>query len=496
MDNIEKLQRMKEQSEKGGGDEKIDIQHNLSKLTARERILKLFDEGSFIEVGTLVGGNGGGVVTGYGTIEGRLVYVFSQDYTVDGGSMTTEHSKKICRIMDMALKMGAPIVQIFDSAGAKLSDGLETLGAYGNIIKKNAQLSGVVPQIAVVAGACTGAAAISAAMSDFTIMVEKIGELYINPPEKISEKDANYVSLDMYGDALSGSKNGTAQLTAENDSEALQLVRNLLSFLPSNNLEVTPSFASEELSIPEIRLDEISKEKKYDIYEIINLICDKDSLIEINGNFHKEVLTGLTRLNGVAVGVMAMDKIESSERLDRKAIGKLIRFVKLCNCFNIPIISLVDTKGLKVNLEEEKNGLALTLSRFVYALSEARVPKVSLIIGEAYGSNYLAFASKEVSFDITYAWPSAKVSAGEPESIIKTLHREEILSADNPKEKEKEVLEKYRTEITNPYAAAEKGYIDDIILPSESRIRLFAVLDMLQSKRELSYPKKHGSVLV
>lgn len=191
-----------------------------------------------------------------------------------------------------------------------------------------------------------------------------------------------------------------------------------------------------------------------------------------------------------------MDKIESSERLDRKAIGKLIRFVKLCNCFNIPIISLVDTKGLKVNLEEEKNGLALTLSRFVYALSEARVPKVSLIIGEAYGSNYLAFASKEVSFDITYAWPSAKVSAGEPESIIKTLHREEILSADNPKEKEKEVLEKYRTEITNPYAAAEKGYIDDIILPSESRIRLFAVLDMLQSKRELSYPKKHGSVLV
>lgn len=496
MDNIENLLKVKEQSEKGGGDEKVKVQHSLNKLTARERIVKLLDEGTFIEVGSLTEGNGGGVVTGYGTISGRLAYVFSQDYTVEVGSITAANSRKICRIMDMALKMGAPMVQIFDSAGAKLENGLEALEAYGNIIKKNTQLSGVVPQIAVVAGACTGAAAISAAMCDFTIMVQGEAELYINSPEKIASKESRYIDLNSYGDAISSSKNGTAQLTAENEEEALSLVKKVLSYLPSNNLELTPLEHSEELSSPELRLDELAKEENYDIYEVVNLICDKDSLLEINGNFHSDVLTGLTRLNGITVGVMAMDKIENNEGLDRKAIGKLIRFVKLCSCFNIPIISFVDTKGVKVNLEEERNGLALTMSRFIYALAEAKVPKIALITGEAYGSNYLVFASKETAFDITYAWPSAKISVGEPEGVIKALHIEEILASDNPKEKEAEVIEKYMEETINPYKAAEKGYVDDIILPSESRIRLFAVLDMLQSKREISYPKKHGSVLI
>lgn len=496
MDNIENLVKVKEQSEKGGGDEKINVQHSLEKLTARERIARLLDEGTFIEVGSLVGGNGGGAVTGYGTVEGRLVYVFSQDYTIDGGSVSAVSSNKICRIMDMALKMGAPIVQIFDSVGAKIENGLEALGAYGNIIKKNTEVSGVVPQIAIIAGPCTGAGAVSAAMSDFTIMVEKSSEMYINSPEKLASKELKYIGINEYGTAFNMSRNGTAQLTAESEEEALSLVRKVLSYLPSNNLETTPLGFSEELSIPEKRLDEIAKEENYDIYEVLNLICDKDSLFEINGSFCKEVLTGLARLNGVTVGVMAMDKTEGDEGLDRKALGKLIRFVKLCSCFNIPILSLVDTKGLKVNLEEEKNGLALTLSRFIYALADAKVPKIALIMGEVYGSSYLAFASKEVSFDITYAWPSAKISAGEPEGLIKALYREEIIASDNPKKKEIEVIEKYKEDITNPYKAAEKGYVDDVILPSESRIRLFAVLDMLQSKREISYPKKHGSVLI
>lgn len=495
MDNIENLLKIKEQREKGGGDEKIEAQHNLNKLTARERIETLLDSGSFIEIGSLVNKNGGGVITGYGTIEGRLVYVFSQDYTVEGGSIESSNSRKIVRIMEMALKMGAPVVQIFDSAGAKISSGLEALGAYGAIIKKNTELSGVVPQVAVVAGACTGLASISAAMSDFAIMVEASGELYINSPEKIGEKEAKYVDIDIYGGALSASKNGTAQLTAKDDKEALEVVRKLFGYMPSNNLELAPFGCSEVLSTPDSRLDEIAKEENYDIYEIINIIGDKESFIEINGNFAPEVLTGLMKINGLTVGVMASDKIEKNEGISIRVLEKLARFVKLCSCFNISLLSLVDTKGLAVSLEEERGGLALAASSFVYALAEAKVPKVSLIIGEAYGSAYLAFASKEAAFDITYAWPGAKVAAAEPEGLIKALYREQILEAENPKEKEDELIRNHKDNISNPYIAAEEGYIDDIILPSESRMRLFAVLDMLQSKREISYPKKHGSVL-
>ncbi len=496
MDNIENLLRIKEKSEKGGGDNKIEAQHNLNKLTARERIESLLDSGTFIELGALTKKNGGGVITGYGTMEGRLVYIFSQDYTVDGGSIDAANSKKIVRCMEMALKMGAPIVQIFDSVGAKTSNGMEALGAYGCIIKKNAELSGVVPQIAVVAGACTGLAAVSAAMSDFTIMVETSGELYINTPEKIGEKENRYVDIDMYGDALGSSKNGTAQLTSKDDREALELVKRLFAYLPSNNLELAPVSHSELLSTTESRLDEIAKEENYDIYEVIELIGDKDTLIEINGNFRSEVLTGLFKINGLTVGIMASDKIENNEGLSIWALDKLTGFVKLCSCFNIPLLSLVDTKGFIVSLEEEKRGLVLAVSKLIYTIAEAKVPKLSLVIGEAYGSAYLALASKEAAFDVAYAWPSARLSVGQPESLIKSLYVDEILQAENPREKEAELIKQYKDEITNPYVAAEDGYIDDIILPSESKIRLFGVIDMLQSKREISYPKKHGSVLV
>jgi methylmalonyl-CoA decarboxylase subunit alpha len=496
MDNIENLLKIKEQSEKGGGEDRIKTQHNLNKLTARERIEALFDKGTFIEIGALVGKNGAGVITGYGTIEERLVYVFSQDFTVEGGSIDYSSSTKIVRIMEMALKMGAPVVQIFDSVGAKVSNGLKALGAYGSIIKKNAELSGVVPQIAVVAGGCTGLAAVSAAMCDFTIMVENSGELYINSPEKLGGKEAKYVDIDMYGDALSASKNGTAELTAKDDTEALEVIRRLFGYLPSNNLELAPLSQSEVLDTPDNVLNEVAKEENYDIYEVVNHIGDRDSLLEINGNFSPEVLTGLLKINGLTVGVMASDKIENNEGICVRALDKLTRFVKLCSCFNIPVLSLVDTKGFIVSLEEEKRGLALAVSKLIYVLAEAKVPKLSLVIGEAYGSAYLALAGKEAAFDVTYAWPGARISVSDPENLIKALNAEEILQAEKPADKEEQLIKQYKDEITNPYAAAEAGYLDDIILPSESRIRIFAVLDMLQSKREISYPKKHGSVLV
>lgn len=496
MDNIEALKNIKEQSEKGGGIDKIEIQHSLKKLTVRERIHVLLDEGSFIEIGALTGGNAAGVVTGYGTSYGRLVYVFSQDYTVNGGSVTALGSKKICRIMDMALKMGAPLIGIYDSAGGRLSEGLEILSSYGSIIRKNTQLSGVVPQIAVILGACTGAAAISAAMCDFSIIVEGEGELYINSLEKISEKEAKYIEKDALGSASVTSKNGTALLTAESDREGLEFVRTLLNYLPSNNLELTPIGKSQELSSIENRLDELSKEENYDVYEIVSLIGDEDSFIELNSNYAKEVLTGFIKLNGLTVGVIACDNIENSEGLGIKALEKLTRFTKLCSAFNIALVSLVDTKGFKVSAEEESEGLSLWVSKFVYTLAEAKVPKVALVIGEAYGSAFIALASKETAFDIAYAWPNAKISIGEPEWVVKAMYREEILKSDNPKEAETEIVKTHKSNISSPYSAAELGHIDDVIIPSETRLRLFACLDMLQSKREIGYPKKHGSVLI
>jgi methylmalonyl-CoA decarboxylase subunit alpha len=496
MDNIESLLKIKEQSELGGGISNIEAQHNLNKLTARERINVLLDEGSFIEIGALVDKNAAGVITGYGTIEGRLAYVFSQDYTVEGGSITLSNSKKIVRIMEMAMKMGAPLIQIFDSVGAKLTNGIQALSYYGEIIKKNAEISGVIPQIAIAAGPCTGAAAISAAMSDFTIIVENSGEIYVNSPEKLSEKEINYVGIDAYGDALSSSRSGVCQLTAKDDKEALELARRLMDYLPENNLELVPNDDSSYLLSTEDRLNELAKEENYDIYEIVSLIADKDSLIEINGNFRPEVLTGFLKINGLTVGVMASDKIENNEGLCIKALDKLTRFVKLCSCFNIPILSLVDTKGFAVSFEEERKGLALAISKLMYTLIESRVPKVSIVIGEAYGSAYLALAGKEAAFDVTYAWPSARVSVGEVETLIRTLYGDEILKAENPKEKENDLIDKYKAELTDPYAAAEAGCIDDVILPSESRVRLFGLFDMLQSKREIRYPKKHGSILI
>lgn len=496
MDNIETLKNIKMHSEQGGGADKIEMQHSLDKLTARERIEVLLDEGSFIEIGTLTGGNASGVVTGYGTSSGRLVYVFSQDYTVDGGSVTSLGSKKICRIMDMALKMGAPIVGIYDSAGGKLSEGLELLNSFGSIIRKNAELSGVVPQIAVILGSCTGAAAISASMCDFTIISEAKGELYINSPEKVAAKEERYIEKDAFVSAVANSKNGTALLTAEDDKEALEFVKILLNYLPSNNIELAPLGNTVELSSVESRLDELSKEENYDIYEIISLISDAESFIELNVNYGREVLTGFTRLNGITTGVIACDKIENSEGLGLNAIEKLTRFTKLCSAFNIPLISLVDTKGFKVSEEEEAQGLSLWASKLVYTLAQAKVPKIALIIGEAYGSAFITLASKDTTFDITYAWPSAKISLGEPEWVIKAMYREEILNSDNPKMAEQEVVKVHKDQISSPYSAAELGYIDDVILPSETRIRLFACLDMLQTKREIGYPKKHGSVLI
>ena len=496
MDKVDNLIHIIKESLKGGGDSKIEMQHNLHKSTARERLQFILDEGSFIEIGALVHNNGAGVITGYGTVEGKLVYIYCQDYTVDGGAINVVNSNKICNVMDMAVKMGAPLIQVFDSVGAKLSEGLDVLISYGRVLRKSAKLSGVVPQIAVVAGPCLGIAALSATMSDFTIMIDGSSELSISSSKKLSKEEEKYVDSKMYSSSTKCSENGSIQIVAANDVEAFKTVKKILSYIPSNNMENAPiGIKSSNLNGLKNNLDEMANSEDVSSYEVMNSLTDTDSIIELNNNWEPSIITSLAKINGITVGIIANEQnhpISLSIRISEK----ISRFVKICDCYNIPILSIVDTKGFVVSLTEEQNGLSLHISKMIYALIEATVPKVSLIIGEAYGTGYLALASKEVAFDISYAWPTARISLTEPETLIKLLYKDEIIEAENPKIKEQEVILKYMDEVTSPYKAAQKGIIDDIIIPSETKQRIFASIDMLHSKREIKYPKKHGSTLI
>lgn len=493
MDKISHLVEFKTKSYNGGGKDKIEMQHNLGKMTARERVLFIFDEGTFIEIGGLTNANGAGVITGYGTIRGKLVYIYSQDYTVNGGAIDKINTEKIINIMDMAVKMGAPLIQIVDSLGAKLEDNLDALECYGKIINKNTQLSGVVPQISIIAGPCSGIASLSAVLSDFTIIVKDMGELYLNPQERLINKEQKYVDSNMYADAKGSSENGSVQITASDEKEAFDLTKKLLEYIPSNNMELIPyNEGMFDLNSEDENLNEMSKEEKIEVYEVIKSIADRDSIIEFNKSWEEKIITCFIKINGITVGVVANNE-DRNEGVGIKACDKVVRFTRLCNGFNISILSIVNTEGFKVSLKEEKEGLSLYASKLLYAFAQADVPKVSLIVGKAYGTGYTVFADKNTSFDISYAWPNAKVCVTSPERLIKILHKDEIDSGEKPLQKEKEVIDKYIDEVTSIFKASSKGYIDDILMPRETKKRLFTIFDMLQSKRNLKYPKKHGS---
>lgn len=495
MNKLEVFDSIKNKAHQGGGEDKIQMQHNLNKMTSRERISTILDAGSFIELGALVASNAAGVITGHGTINGRLVYIYSDDYTVNGATFNKAMSKKICDLFDIAGKMGAPIIQIVDSIGAKLNEGIELLSSYGAILKRSSKLSGVIPQISVICGPCNGMSALIASISDFTIMVDNIGEISINSSEKLSEAEEKHVDSAMFSDSFYTNRNGNANFRVENEEEAFNLARRIFDYLPSNNLE-TPWVSQEdvELNIEKSNLDDMVASEKFSMDDVIKTIADNNSILEVNKDHIESFKTSLTKINGLTVGIVSNSFIKS--KINNEGAVKVASFIRLCDSFNIPILTLVDTKGFAVSLEEEQKGLTKNVGKLAYSLIDATVPKVSLIIGEAYGAGYVVMAGNEGAFDITLAWPSAKVALTNPETLIKATYREEILSAKDPKVKEKEVIEKYLEEIVNPYKAAELGLINDIIKPSETKQRVFAILDMLQSKRELSYPKKHGSKLV
>lgn len=494
MSKLEVFNFIKETAHLGGGNKMVEMQHNLNKLTARERILTILDEGSFVEVGALISKNGAGVITGYGTIEGRLVFLYSHDYTVEGGVFTKVMGSKITNILNKAAMVGAPVIQILDSIGGKLTEGIELLSAYGQVLGEYGRLSGVIPRISIICGPCNGIMSILATMSDFVITVNELTDLSVSSIDEILSKEKSYVNESVISKGEVSNKNGNAHINTRGEKEAFEILRKIFSYLPSNNLELPlESEGDINLNIGLQNLDAMAENNLISLEEVLTVIADNDSIIEINKEFATNFKTALIKINGLTVGAILNAECKS---IDNEGAKKVSAFIRLCDSFNISILTMVDTKGAVINIEEEKSGLAKNIGRLMYSLIDTKVPKVALIVGEAYGLGYEVLASKDAAFDIVMAWPNAKIGLINPENYIKSIHINEIFDYDNPKHGEKEVLSKYYKEVTSPYAAAEKGVIDDVIVPRETKQRIFAMLDMLQSKRELKYPKIHGTTLV
>lgn len=483
-------------------DNKIDkekrnnIQHNLNKKTAKERILTILDKGSFVEVGTLLNKNGAGIVGGHGTINGRLVYIYSEDYRVNGGAFNKFAAKKICDLMDCAVKTGAPIIKIFDSIGGKVNEGIELLAYYGNILKKSSKLSGVVPQISIISGPCNGTMAVNASISDFVIVVNEKGSLAVNISETLEKEEEVYIDDFMYCKGQIVVDNNNAQFQVDTEEEAYKIVKDIFQYIPSNNLEM-PYLTSEcnNLNIENDLLNELALNDNLNNIDLIKNISDEGYLLEINKHIDKTIETYFVKLNGLTIGAICSN-LKKENSLNIRLANKISSFVKLCDSFNIPILSVVNNKGFIASLDEEKNGLVNSIGKMVYTLADSNIPKISLVVGEAYGSGYLSLASKETAFDVALAWPTAKIALIEPEKLAKENHIDEILNSEVPSIKEKEIIDYYKDDFSDPYVAAEVGLIDDIIKPSETKQILFAMFDMLQTKRELNYPKKHGSKLL
>jgi len=513
MSKIDELINRKQNIELGGGQDKIEKQHEKGKLFARERINYLLDEGSFIEVDAFVKHRcssfnmanveapAEGVVTGYGTIDGRLVFVYAQDFTVIGGSLGEMHAKKICKILDMAVKMGAPVIGINDSGGARIQEGVDALSGYGQIFFRNTRASGVIPQISVIMGPCAGGAVYSPALTDFIFMVDKSSQMFITGPQVIKAVTGEEVSSEQLGGAMThNSVSGVAHFIAPDERACLDQIKKLLSYLPSNNMETPPSIMTEDdlnRMIPE--LDNIipdNANKPYDMKDIIVRIVDDGDFFEVQPYYATNMITGYARLNGKPVGIIANQPKVLAGCLDINASDKAGRFIRTCDAFNIPILSLVDVPGFLPGTNQEYGGIIRHGAKMLYAYSEATVPKVTMIVRKAYGGAYLAMCSKDLGADVVYAWPTAEIAVMGPEGAANIIFKREIESSPNPEEERQMKIKLYRDEFATPYIAAQRGYVDDVIIPSESRQRLIGAFEMLQSKRDSNPPKKHGNLPV
>ncbi|MEE8385522.1 MAG: carboxyl transferase domain-containing protein [Dehalococcoidia bacterium] len=505
------LQRLKELSQQGGGQKRIEAQHARGKLTARERLNILLDEGTFEEVDSLVTHRsvefgldkqkyyGDAVVTGHGKIDGRLVYVYSQDFTVLGGSLSEAVGEKVCKVMDMAVKNGAPIIGLNDSGGARIQEGVVSLSGYGDIFLRNVLASGVVPQISVIVGPCAGGAVYSPAITDFTFMVAGTSQMYITGPEVVRAVTQDEVTHEELGGAgIHSSKSGVAHFAIEGEENCLAEVRRLLSFIPSNNMEDPP--IAEPVDNPERRCDDLASivpddsTKPYDIREVIYSIVDDGDFLEVHPFWAANITVGFARMGGRAVGIVANNPMVLAGVLDIDSSRKAARFVRFCDAFNIPILTFVDVTGYLPGTSQEYGGIITHGAKLVYAYSEATVPKVTVIVRRAYGGAYDAMGSKHLRADVNLAWPTAEIAVMGPDAAVSIIHRGELAKAKNPEELRQQRIQEYKERFANPYIAASRGFIDDVIDPRDTRVRVVRALEMLRNKTDHMPPKKHGNV--
>ncbi|MDR9399427.1 acyl-CoA carboxylase subunit beta [Salibacter sp.] len=507
---IEELKNKIEEAQKGGGEKRIEKQHEKGKLTARERIHFLLDEDSFEEMGMLVTHRstnfgldkqkflGDGVVTGYGTINGRLVYVFSQDFTVLGGSLAEAHAEKIVKIMDLAMKNGAPLIGLNDSGGARIQEGVVSLGGYADIFYRNTRASGVIPQLSAIMGPCAGGAVYSPALTDFIFMVENTSYMFVTGPNVVKTVTHEEVTSEELGGASAhGTKSGVTQFTAANEIESINQIKELFSFIPQNCEEEPPSLPYEPGDEVRKELNDIvpdSANQPYDIREVINGTVDSDSFMEVHKDFAENIVVGFARLAGKTIGIVANQPAVLAGVLDINSSRKGARFVRFCDSFNIPLLTFEDVPGFLPGTDQEWNAIITNGAKLLYAFSEATVPRVTVITRKAYGGAYDVMNSKHIGADMNYAWPSAEIAVMGSKGAAEIIFRNEIKNADDPEAKLKEKDEEYAEMFANPYNAAARGYIDEVIVPEKTREKLIKAFKMLENKVDNLPKKKHGNI--
>ncbi|WP_010194165.1 carboxyl transferase domain-containing protein [Bacillus sp. m3-13] len=509
-EKINELYDKRREVELGGGDDRIDKQHEKGKLTARERIELLVDEGTFVELNPFIEhrcndfglqgkkGPGDGVVTGYGKVNGKPIYLFSQDFTVFGGALGEMHAKKIANVMDMAAKNGAPIVGLNDSGGARIQEGVLSLDGYGHIFYRNSIYSGVIPQISVIMGPCAGGAVYSPAITDFVFMVEKTSQMFITGPKVIETVTGEKISSEGLGGAkVHNAISGNAHFSSSSEEEVLAQVRNLLSYLPQNNEEKPERISCEQGDdyrpdlADAIPFDAI---RPYDVRIVINQVVDEGSFMEVHKDFAKNIVVGLARLKGEVVGLVCNQPKVMAGGLDIDSSDKASRFIRFCDSFNIPLITFEDVTGFFPGVKQEHGGIIRHGAKILYAYSEATVPKLTVILRKAYGGAYVALNSKSIGADLVFAWPNAEIAVMGPQGAANIIFAREINESDNPEETRAQKIEEYREKFANPYVAASQGMVDDVIDPRETRIKLIQSLEMLRNKKESRPYKKHGNI--
>ncbi|HTH25285.1 MAG TPA: carboxyl transferase domain-containing protein [Vicinamibacterales bacterium] len=511
MDPIERLRERERLAELGGGDERLRKHHAQGKLTARERMTRLFDPGTFEEVDKLVTHRcvdfgmeqqiipGDGVVSGHGRIHGRVVYAFAQDFTVFGGSLSETNAAKICKVMDMATRNGAPIVGLNDSGGARIQEGVVSLGGYSDIFLRNTLASGVVPQISAIMGPCAGGAVYSPAITDFIVMVKQSSYMFITGPDVIKTVTHEDVTMEDLGGAMThNEKSGVAHFAVENDAECIALIRELLSFMPDNNLDDPPRTATDDpLDREDDRLDTLvpaSPNQPYDMLDLIHTIADEGSFLEVHQHYARNILVGFARLGGRPVGIVANQPAYLAGTLDINASVKGARFVRFCDAFNIPLITFEDVPGFLPGTNQEFGGIIKHGAKLLYAFAEATVPKITVITRKAYGGAYCVMASKHIRTDVNLAWPSAEIAVMGPEGAVNIIYRRELAAAKDVEKLRQSKVAEFTEKFATPYIAAERGFIDEIIEPQYTRQKLISALRMLDTKKDSNPQKKHGNL--